>query len=127
MKKILIIEDNVDIAGLMRDMLVKEGFDVATCEDGYQGVQLTHKGKPDLIILDLMLPAGGGFTVLQNIKLSMHTRSIPVVVLTASKDSAHKEKAMKFGVDAYLEKPYDSKQLVETIRTLLEKREETKE
>jgi len=119
MSKILIIEDNVDIAELLRDSLVKEGFEVVLCQDGYQGVQFTHKEKPNLILLDLMLPAGGGFAVLENIKLSGFTKSIPVVVLTASKDSEHKKKAEAMGVAAYMEKPYETAELIAVIRDAL--------
>lgn len=119
MSKILIIEDNVDIAELLRDSLSREGFEVVICNDACQGVQFTHKTKPDLILLDLMLPAGGGFSVLENIKLSGYTKTIPVVVLTASKDEEHKKKAIDMGVDEYLEKPYDNNQLISVIRRII--------
>lgn len=119
MKKILIIEDTVEIAELLRDVLMKKGFSVVICHDGYQGIEFTHREKPDLILLDLMMPAGGGFYVLEKIKLSSFTKGIPVVVLTASKDSDHKAKAIEMGIDAYLEKPYDTNQLVATIQGFL--------
>lgn len=119
MAKILVIEDNVELSILIRDLLVAEEFDVMCCQDGCQGVAFTHKYKPDLILLDLMLPAGGGFYVLQNIKLSTLTKGIPIVVLTASKDQEHKKKAQEYQVDAYLEKPYDPKELVGVIKRYL--------
>lgn len=119
MKKILVIEDNEEILELLRDVLVKSGFAVVTCQDGCQGVEFTHRENPDLIVLDLMMPAGGGFYVLEKIKMTDETKNIPVVVLTASKDPAHKAKAIDSGVDAYLEKPYNFPQLVTTIRGFL--------
>jgi len=121
MNKILVVEDNYELSGLISDLLKSEGFEVITCEDGMQGVAYTHNQKPDLIILDLMLPAGGGLHVLENIRLSNITKTIPIIVLTASKDEVHKEKAKEFGVDAYLEKPYDPELLIKTIRGLLDK------
>ena len=119
MSKILIIEDNTDIAELLRDLLVKEKFEVLVSHDGIQGTEYTHKHRPDLILLDLMLPAGGGFYVLEKVKLSTHTNKIPIVVLTASKDTTHRNKALEKGVNAFIEKPYDPKSLVSTIRGLL--------
>ncbi len=119
MKKILLVEDNPEIAELLRDGLYAEGFEVAICPDAYQGVEFTHRIRPDLIILDLMLPAGGGFAVLEKIKLSVKTRHIPVVILTASKDTEHRKKAIEMGAKAYLEKPYETKDLADMIRSIL--------
>ncbi len=119
MPKVLIIEDNADIAELLKDGLSAEGFEVRVCPDAYQGVEFTHRLQPDIIVLDLMLPAGGGFAVLEKIKLSTHTRDIPVVVLTASKDSEHKKHALGMGVVAYLEKPYETKDLANKLREIL--------
>lgn len=116
MKKILIVEDNVEIANLIRDLFVKVGYSVVTCQDGYQGIEFTHREKPDLILLDLMMPAGGGFYVLEKIKLSTLTRNIPVVVLTASRETEDKKKAIALGVDAFIEKPYDAQKLISTVK-----------
>ena len=121
MSQILVVEDNVEIAELLHDLLVQEGFKACTCGDGYQGVEFTHKMKPDLIILDLMLPAGGGFYVLEKVKLSSLTKSIPIIVLTASKDPEHRKKAEELRVDAFMEKPYDSQELLSTIKKVLGK------
>ena len=97
------------------------GFDVVCAGDGYRGVELMHSEQPDLIVLDLGLPAGDGLTVLKNMRLSVHTKNTPVVVLTGISDEVLKQKVMKAGVDAYLEKPYEPEVLVETIRNILEK------
>jgi two-component system, OmpR family, response regulator len=121
MSKILIIEDNVEIATLLRDLLVKEEYDVMVCYDGVQGMEFTRKFQPNLIILDLMLPGGGGFFVLERLKLSKTSKAIPVIVLTASKDQTHREKAKGFGIVAYIEKPYENVQLLETISSALKR------
>jgi len=119
MSKILIIEDNMDLAGLMQDLLVKSGFEVTVCYDGIQGREFASKEKPDLVLLDLMLPGGGGFFVLENLQLSSLTQNIPVVVLTASKNPEHRQKAVEKGVAAFVEKPYDNQQLLSIIRGVI--------
>jgi len=119
MSKILIVEDNTEIAELLRDLLVREKFEVIISYDGLQATEFTYKFKPDLIILDLMLPAGGGFYVLDKVKLSTLTRNIPIIVLTASKETEHRNKAIQLGVDAFLEKPYEPQVLLSTIRGLI--------
>jgi len=121
MSKILIIEDEPDITKVVRKRLMEEGFEVIAAQDGYQGVKSAHKEKPDLIILDLMLPAGDGLSVLKNIRMSAHTRYIPVVVLTGIKDEEYKQKVMGEGVEAYLEKPYEPDVLTTTIKNILKK------
>jgi DNA-binding response OmpR family regulator len=92
--------------------------------DAYQGIALIHKENPDLIILDLMLPAGGGKFVLENIRFSRQSRYIPIIVLTGITDPEYKKKILEEGVDAYLEKPYDPDILIKTIRDILNKHEE---
>lgn len=119
MSKILIVEDNTEIAELLRDLLVREKFEVLISYDGLQGTEFTHKFKPDLIILDLMLPAGGGFYVLDKVKLSTLTKNIPIIVLTASKETEHRNKAIQLGVDAFLEKPYEPQVLLSTVKGLI--------
>ena len=119
MKKILIVEDHEDIAELIRDVLVKEGYQTLICGDGYQGVEFARKEQPDLIILDLMMPAGGGLFVLEKIKMSAYTKSIPVIVLTASKEPEMRAKAMEMGIDAFLEKPYDPQKLLVAVKGFL--------
>ena len=119
MSKILVIEDNEDIAGLIRDAFVHEGFEVLVCHDGYQGVEFNHRERPDVIILDLMMPAGGGLCVLEKIRLSTRTRPIPVVVLTAAKEPEVRQKAIDLGADAFLEKPYDFPRLLATVKGFL--------
>jgi len=120
-KKILIIEDEEDVAKLLVARLKTTDYESAVACDGYQGVEFAHKENPDLIIMDLMLPAGDGLTVLKNIRLSGHTREIPIVVLTGIKDEKYKKKVIDEGVEAYLEKPYEPDTLITTIQNILKK------
>jgi chemosensory pili system protein ChpA (sensor histidine kinase/response regulator) len=119
MTKILIIEDEVDISRILRKQLMDRKFSIICASDAMQGIQLAHKELPDLIILDLMLPAGGGFTVLKNIRISTSTLYIPVIVLTGMQDEEYKKKILALGVDAYLGKPYEIDVLVESINKTL--------
>lgn len=120
MPKILIIEDEENTVEFLTIRLSREGFTVLSANDSYKGIALAHKEMPDLIILDLMLPAGGGLTVLKRIKAVKETSGIPVLVLTANKSPGYRQKVMAEGVEAYVEKPYDSQELVVTIKKLLD-------
>ena len=119
MKKILIVEDEFDVSKVLRKRLTDASFEVTVASDAYQGVQMALKNTPDLMILDLMLPAGGGLSVLKTIKASTYTKFMPVVVLTGMSDEEYKKKVLEYGIDAYLEKPYVPEELISTIRKLL--------
>jgi len=118
-KKILVVEDEADIAKVLVKRLSKEGFEVLLAGDAYQGVALAHKEKPDLLILDLMMPAGDGLSVLQNLRKSTKTSTIPIIILTGNKDEEYKQKVLKEEVAAYLEKPYEADALIDTIKNIL--------
>ena len=121
--KILIIEDDQDMATVLAMRLTKADFVVRTAQDATFGVREAHQFKPNLIILDLGLPAGGGFAVLERVKLSTHTNQIPIFVLTGSADDKAKEKAMQFGVQAYIAKPYEFDALLAEIHKVIEGKE----
>ena len=121
MSKILIIEDEADMAKVVAKRLAQSGFEVVVALDAYEGVKVAHKEKPDLIILDLMLPAGGGLSVLKNIKMTAEIRCTPVVVLTGDKNEDHKQQILDQGIEAYLEKPYEPDALISTIQDILKK------
>ena len=119
MKKILIVEDEFDVSKVLKKRLTDANFEVMVALDGYQGIQMALKNTPDLMILDLMLPAGGGLGVLKAIKTSTHTKFMPVVVLTGMSNEEYKKKVLEHGIDAYVEKPYVPEELLSTIRKLL--------
>jgi len=122
MAKILIVEDEVDAAMLLEKRLSKNDFETLIANDIPGSIEILNKEKVDLVILDLMLPAGGGVTVLKSIRGDRRTSGIPVVVLTASQSPGYKKKVLDEGVQAYLEKPYDPVELIATIRKLLNKK-----
>lgn len=122
MSKILVIEDDFDIAKVLKMRLSSKGYDVVLAGDGVQGVRLASKEKPDLIILDLMLPGGHGSVVLQNIRLHACSGYIPVIVLTGAGSEEFKYKILEAGVDAYMEKPYDADELLAAVDRILSER-----
>ena len=119
-KKILIVDDERDIVKVVMIRLQGAGYEVVTAFDGAQGVFMAHKEKPDLIILDIRMPAGNGFSVAQRLKRSMHTFTIPVIFLTGSPEKNAEKKAMALGARFYIKKPYDPEELLDAIKRALE-------
>ncbi len=119
-KKILIVDDERDIVKGLMIRLQGAGYDVVTAFDGAQGVFMAHKEKPDLIILDIRMPAGNGFSVAQRLKRSIHTFTIPVIFLTGSPEKNAEDKAMALGARFYIKKPYDPEELIDAIKRALE-------
>ncbi|OGP87912.1 MAG: hypothetical protein A2156_04260 [Deltaproteobacteria bacterium RBG_16_48_10] len=120
-KKILIVDDERDIVKALMIRLQVAGYDVVPAFDGAQGVFMAHKEKPDLIILDVRMPAGDGFSVAQKLKHSIQTSTIPVIFLTGSPEKNAEERAMATGARFYIKKPYDSEELLDAIKRALEK------
>ena len=123
-KKILIVDDERDIVKALMIRLQGAGYEVVTAFDGAQGVFMAHKEKPDLILLDIRMPAGNGFSVAQRLKRSMNTFTIPVIFLTGSPEKNAEEKAMALGARFYVKKPYDPEELLDAIRRALEEEPE---
>jgi DNA-binding response OmpR family regulator len=119
-KKILIVDDERDIVKALMIRLQGAGYEVVTAFDGAQSVFMAHKEKPDLIILDIRMPAGDGFSVAQRLKRSTHTFTIPVIFLTGSPETNAEEKARVLGARFYIKKPYDPEELLDAIKRALE-------
>ena len=123
MATILVVEDELDVQKVVAKRLSSRGFTVHCASDGYQAVQKAHSLAPDLIVLDLQLPAGDGLSVLRKLRISKDTRKTHIVVLTGMTNELFKQSVLTEGVDAYLQKPYDSQVLLETIDKILGKKE----
>lgn len=104
MKKILFVEDEESLQKVIKETLETNGYSVISASDGEGGIQLAQKEKPDLILLDLILPKKDGFEVLSELKKSSDTAVIPVIVLTNLEGSADVEKALSLGARTYLVK-----------------------
>ena len=117
-KKILVVDDEQDLAQGLKIRLKANGYDVFLAVNSVQGFTMANKERPDLIILDIMLPGGGGFAVAERLKLSANTCEIPVIFLTGI--SGGEERACKAGAYAYLMKPYRPPVLLDEIKKALE-------
>ena len=117
--KILIVEDEEDVAKALKLRLKANGYHPMIATDSIQGVTMAHKDKPDLVILDIMLPGGGGFAVAERLKQATDTRHIPIIILTGI--SGIEEKAHQIGAAFYLRKPYEPEELLDAIKKALKK------
>lgn len=114
--RILVAEDNVDIANLLRLYLEKEGWEVITAEDGVAALEAFHKFKPGLALLDIMMPHKDGRQVCEEIRKES---SIPVIMVTAKGEIADKVACFEIGADDYIVKPFDMKEVILRIRAVI--------
>ena len=120
-KKILLVEDENELVLGLSTLLKAQGYLIIAAYDALFGISLAHKEKPDLIILDLGLPAGGGFHVLENLKNSFDTNDIPILVLTAQQEVELEERAKLMGARGYFHKPFEPDKLLARIKEILDK------
>ncbi len=118
-KKILIVDDERDIVKALIIRLQKVGYDVVTAFDGDQGVFMAHKENPDIILLDIRMPGSDGFNVIERLKQSRSTSTIPIIFLTGSPEKDLEKRAMEMGVRFYIKKPYDPEELLDAIQRAL--------
>jgi DNA-binding response OmpR family regulator len=121
---ILIVEDNPQTVKLIKFILEKEDYSTISAKDGEEGLQMAREKKPDLIVLDLMLPGMDGYRVCEILKANPNTKEIPVLVLTALDTGADFEKALEKKADWYITKPFEPQHLLKRINYLIEKRKE---
>ena len=117
-RKILVVDDELDVAKALRARLKASGYNVVLAGDSVQAFLMANKEKPDLIILDIMIPGGGGFVVAERLKQATATHHIPIIFLTGI--SGGEDRAYKIGASGYLMKPYQPEKLLETINNALE-------
>ncbi|MFB0528262.1 MAG: PleD family two-component system response regulator [bacterium] len=121
---ILIVEDDPQTVKLIKFILVKGNYSVISAKDGEEGLRMARGSKPDLIILDLMLPGMDGYRVCEILKGNPNTKEIPVLVLTALDTGADFEKALEKKADWYITKPFEPQHLLKRVSYLIEKRKE---
>lgn len=120
-KKALVIEDDGNIAELLRLYLEKDGFEVQRAADGGAGVELFRSFSPDIVLLDIMLPVMDGWGVLRAIR---RDSSVPVIMLTAKSETPDKVSGLEMGADDYVTKPFEVKELLARIHAVLRRTEE---
>lgn len=119
-KTVLVIDDQQQIVRLIQVNLEKEGFEVRTAADGVEGIALIRSIRPDLIILDVIMPRMDGFEVLKEMKREESLADIPVIMLTVKTHNADIVEGLKEGAELYLAKPFHPKELVTLVRRVLE-------
>ena len=115
-KTVLVIDDEPKIADLCRDYLHAAGYSVLTAADGLQGLALARRERPDLVVLDLMLPGLDGLDVCRALR---QEGSVPIIMLTARVDESDRLVGLELGADDYLTKPFSPRELVARVRTVL--------
>jgi len=119
-KKILIVEDDATIQDVLRHNLLREGYEVVTARDGEAGLDQARAEKPDLIILDIMLPRLDGIEVCRILRKEM---SVPILMLTAKSEEIDKVVGLEIGADDYVTKPFSLRELLARVKALLRRGE----
>jgi DNA-binding response OmpR family regulator len=118
-KLLLVVDDSPTARRVVSEALRLHGFDVITAEDGEQALDLAFRRKPNLIVLDIVLPKQNGFQVCRRLKAEPHTRLVKVVLLSSKMLATDKQWGMKQGADGYVTKPFDMPELLTVIDQLL--------
>ena len=119
MSKVLIVEDETNIRQLVKYNLEKESYQVLEAEDGLQGLRLAKAEKPDLVLLDLMLPQMDGLEVCRSLKGNPATSALPIIMLTAKSEEIDKVIGLELGADDYMTKPFSPRELVARVKAVL--------
>jgi DNA-binding response OmpR family regulator len=119
-KKILVVDDKLELRTLLKSYLTQEGFDVITASDGQEALYVARHEKPNLIILDLMMPEMGGYEFMRAYNREAET---PVVILTAKIDENDKVLGLELGADDYVTKPFSPRELTARVRAVLRRAE----
>jgi len=119
MKRILVVDDEPDIASLVSYNLKKEGFSVTAVHDGGEALDLVKKKEFDLILLDLMLPGIHGMEICRILRAGPKTKNIPIIMLTAKGDETDRVRGLETGADDYMTKPFSPRELIARVKAVL--------
>lgn len=126
-KKILAVDDEKHIVRLVQINLLKAGYEVVTANNGREALDAVEEHKPDLIVMDVMMPEMDGFAALQKLKENPATESIPVIMLTAKAQDADVFKGWQSGADLYLTKPFNPSELITFVKRIFDSQVEDKD
>lgn len=118
--KILIVDDDQSFVRLVSLKLKDKGYQTFAAFDGYQGIKMTHEVMPDLILLDLEMPAGNGVETFEKLKKSNKTSSIPIFVITGISNKEVKELIITIGADGFFQKPINFTELIKKMELVLQ-------
>jgi DNA-binding response OmpR family regulator len=118
-KKILVVDDEPDVASLLTLLLKSQGYNVVSAGDGQEALEKARSEQPDLILLDVMLPKMDGYKVARMLKFDENFSSIPIIMLTAKVQEKDKQIGMEMGADDYVTKPFDTAALLAKVKAVL--------
>ena len=116
--RVLVVEDERDVAELLRYNLGKEGYDVVVAATGAEAVRQAHEARPDLVLLDIMVPQLNGWEICRRLKQDTETRAIPVIMVTGRVEEGDKVLGFEVGADDYVTKPFSPRELIARIRAV---------
>ncbi len=117
--RVLVVEDELNIAEAVRFVLEREGFEVTCVANGQEGLRMLRANPPDLLVLDVMLPGLNGFEMLKALRADNALRALPVAVLTAKTQAADRQRALDLGAQVCIAKPFSNADLVDQLRRLV--------
>jgi two-component system alkaline phosphatase synthesis response regulator PhoP/two-component system response regulator VicR len=123
-RKILVVDDERHIVRLVEVNLTRAGYDIVVAYDGIEALEVVKKEKPDMIVLDVMMPRMDGFEVLKKLQADESTQNIPVIMLTAKAQDADIFKGWSSGVSSYLTKPFNPRELLTFVERIFQSIEE---
>jgi two-component system alkaline phosphatase synthesis response regulator PhoP/two-component system response regulator VicR len=123
-EKILIVDDDATMVKLLSTILEIDGFEPSTALSGPEALEMIHREKPDLVLLDIMMPEMDGFEVLARLRSDPAYEDLPVIMLTARTEDRDIFEGWRKGADEYVTKPFDPRKLVETIRVIISRSRE---
>jgi len=118
-KEVLVIDDEVDVANLIKVNLEDQGYDVFVAYNGPDAIAIARERKPEVIMLDLAMPGMDGFSVMKVLKQDKETEHIPIIVLTGHDTKGYKQKSLMLGAAQYMTKPFSEKDIVEEIKKVI--------
>lgn len=119
--KVLVVDDEEYIQHILNFSFVAEGYDVVTASDGEEGVSKAKDEKPDVIVMDIMMPKMDGYEACKQIKTDPQTKDIPVILLTAKGRDADRKLGTEVGADDYVVKPFSPGRLIERVEGIMKK------
>ena len=119
-KKVLIADDEQNIVISLEFLMKREGFEVVVANDGEEAIRRIRADQPDLVLLDVMMPKKSGFEVCQEVKFDPALGGVRILMLTAKGRDTEVAKGLALGADAYMTKPFSTRELVDKVRSMLE-------
>jgi two-component system, OmpR family, alkaline phosphatase synthesis response regulator PhoP len=119
-EKVLVVDDNPQIIELLEDHFSRGGYHVINASNGHEALAKVYQERPDLILLDIMMPLLDGYEICRTLKNNQETKHIPVIFITARGEAAHIERGFELKADGYVVKPFDPKELSDFAARILE-------